>query len=251
MAASLKTGWLRLLAAGAVWGLSTLSVPAANYAGDVFSLEIWSLTIPLDDDGDGFADDVLMPTLRNFEDPDFFHLSATRDSIVFKARGDAAKREDAAFPGCLLRELKRSSGVPASWDATDGLIHNLTITLAIHRTPGPGTAIVATGIYSENEEVITLRLEGRKLLLTRAGMESLVLEADYLPGTVIALMLIIEDGRIRAFYKGASLTAWPLERNNLHFRAGCEVQNTGDKESRAAGEEGEVEIRKLYVTHKV
>jgi hypothetical protein len=249
MAASLKSGWQSLLAAGVFSGLSALTVAAANYAGDVFSLEVWSLTIPLDDDGDGFADDVVMPTLRNFEDPDFFHLSETSDSIVFKARSGAAKSERAAFPCCKLRELKKNSDVPASWNANDGLIHNLTITLAIHQTPGPGTAVVATGIYSENEPITTLRLEGAKLLLTRVGMQALVLESAYVPGTLFDLMLIVEDGRIRAFYKGASLAVWPFEQTNLHFRAGCEVQDSHDQ-GRGARGEGEVEIRTLYVTHK-
>lgn len=251
MAAALN-GIRRLLPlAGVCVGLSSLTALAAHYAGDVFSLEVWNLTIPLDDDGDGFADEVGMPTLRNFEDPDFFHLSAARDSIVFKVRGDGANSEDAAYFSCLLRELKWNSQIPASWSATDGLIHNLTITLAIHRTPGPGTAVVATGIFSENEDVITLRLEGDRLLLTRAGMEPLILENGYVPGTIFDLMLIVEDGRVRIFYKGASLEAWALERDNLHFRAGCEIRRTSDSSGGSEGRRiGEVEIQKLYVVHK-
>lgn len=251
MAATLNSVRRLLPLAGVCVGLSSLTALAANYAGDVFSLEIWNLTIPLDDDGDGFADEVVMPTLRNFEDPDFFHLSATRDSIVFKVRGDGAKSEDAAYPSCLLRELKRNSQIPASWSATDGLIHNLAITLAIHRTPGPGTAVIATGIFSENEDVITLRLEGERLLLTRAGMEPLILEDSYVPGSLFDLMLIVEDGRVRVFYKGASLDAWPLERDNLHFRAGCEIRRTSDSSGGSEDSRlGEVEIQKLYVVHK-
>jgi len=251
MAATLKSVRSLLPVAGVFLGLSSLTSLAANYAGDVFSLAIWSLTIPLDDDGDGFADPVVMPTLRNFEDPDFFHLSPTRDSIIFKARSDGAKAENAAHPSCLLRELKRSSQLPASWSATDGLIHNLTITLAIHRPSGPGAAVVATGIFSDDEDVITLRLDDEKLLLTRAGMEPLVLEDGYVPGTLFDFMLIVEDGRVRAFYKGAALEAWSLQRDNLHFRAGCEVRlpappGGGNRERWL----GEVEIQKLYVTHK-
>jgi hypothetical protein len=237
--------------AGVFAGLSTMSVLAANYAGDVFSLEIWNLTIPLDDDGDGYADEVPMPTLRNFEDPDFFHLSATRDSIVFKVGGDGAKSENSAYPSCLLRELNRNSRIPASWSATDGLTHNLTITLAVHRVPGPNTVVVAAGIFSENEDVITLRLEGGELLLTRAGMEPLTLEESYVPGTLFDLMLIVDDGRVRVFYKGASLEAWPLERDNLHFRAGCEVRRMSESSDESeSGRIGEVEIQKLYVVHK-
>lgn len=251
MAATLN-GMRRLIpVAGVFIGLSTLTALAANYAGDVFSLEIWSLTIPLDDDGDGFADEVLMPTLRNFEDPDFFHLSATRDSIVFKVRGDGAKSENSAYSSCLLRELNRNSQIPASWSATDGLSHNLTITLAVHRAPGPDTAFVAAGIFSENEDVITLRLEGEKLLLTRAGMEPLTLEESYVPGILFDLMLIVDDGRVRVFYKGESLEAWPLERDNLHFRAGCEVRRMSESSDESeSGRIGEVEIQKLYVVHK-
>ncbi|MDP4585566.1 MAG: polysaccharide lyase family 7 protein [Verrucomicrobiales bacterium] len=251
MATPLKSVRLLLSVAGVLAGLFSLTAPAANYAGDVFSLEIWSLTIPLDDDGDGYADPVLMPTLRNFEDPDFFHLSPTRDSIIFKVRSDGAKAENAAHPSCLLRELKKSSEAPASWSATDGLVHNLTTTLAIHRPSGPAAAVVATGIFSDDEDVLTLRLDDEKLLLTRAGMEPLLLDDVYVPGTLFDFMLIVEDGRARAFYKGASLEAWSLERDNLHFRAGCEVRLPAAGGG-ASGDHwlGEVEIQKLYVTHK-
>ena len=50
MATPLKSVRLLLSVAGVLAGLFSLTAPAANYAGYVFSLEIWSLTIPLDDD---------------------------------------------------------------------------------------------------------------------------------------------------------------------------------------------------------
>jgi len=235
--------YLGLLLLGA--GPSAFSL---NYAGDVFSLSSWVLTIPLDDDGDGIADEVIMPTLRNFEDPDFFRLSGTADSIVFRARCDDATPLGTEFPRCQLRELKKGTTTPAQWGSGDGLVHNMTITAAFHGAPEANPHVVAAGVYEGEKEIITLLLEGRRVLLSRDGLEPLVLLEEYVMGTPFELMVIIDNKRARAFFSNVQIAEWPLENDNLHYRAGCEVQSTpslGD----GAGQYGEVEIRALYITH--
>ncbi|MEQ1843155.1 MAG: hypothetical protein ABL994_22355, partial [Verrucomicrobiales bacterium] len=71
----------------------------------------------------------------------------------------------------------------------------------------------------------------------------------YKPGEGIELMIIIDHGRIRVLKDLKEIEEWPLERGDLHFRAGCEVQVESGSiaESTASAE---VEIRKLFVTHK-
>ena len=223
-------------------------VYSLNYAGDVFSLADWILTIPIDDDGDGLADEVVMPTLRNFEDPDFFHLSGTGDSIVFRADCDDATPLGTEFPRCQLRELKRGTKTLAQWGSGDGLVHNLTITAAFHGAPEANPHVVVAGIYEGEKEIVTVALEGHQLLLTRDGLDPLVLQEEYVMGTPFELMVIIDHKRARAFFSNAQIAEWPLENDALHYRAGCEVQSTpslGD----GAEQYGEVEIRALYITH--
>lgn len=222
---------------------------AVDYAGDVFSLEIWKLTLPIDDDGDGITDEVMMPVLRNFEDPAFFHLSETRDSIVFRVPGAALGIGEPRFLRCGLRELVRKTDIPATWGSNDGRVHNLTISLAFNVLPKANTQVIAAGIYADDEPVISIRLEQENVLLTRDGLDPIVLSKDYTPGEWIDLVAVINRGRIRVLKDLKEIGEWGLEKSELHYRAGCEVQ-TDSGFSTEAPASGEVEIRKLYVTHK-
>ena len=248
MATLMKDRWLSGLAISLLVLVSVAGTFPVNYAGDVFALEIWKLTIPLDDDGDGAADEVTMPTLRKFEDPGFFLLSKTGDSILFRARCGDATAAGSVSPHSQLREIKKKTETPASWGSKDGQVHNLTITLAINAVPKSKPQVVVAGIYAGDEEVLTICLEGTKLLLKCLDFKTITLEESYLTGTKVDLMIIIDKGRIRAFRGATPLKEWPCEKSGLHFRAGCEVLS--NPAGSPTGDFGEVEIQKLFVTHK-
>ncbi len=234
------------------WSIATVApavAPAVDYAGDVFSLEIWKLIIPVDDDGDGIADEVHMPVLRNFEDPAYFHLSKTKDSIIFRVPAGNAGTGNTGFQWCGLRELVKKSETPAAWGSNDGRVHNMTISFAFNTPPVTNSRLIAAGIYSGEEEVISIGLEKGNVILARGGLDPLVLDEGYSPGEGIELMVIIDHGRIRVLKDLKEIEEWPLEQSGLHFRAGCEVQAESGSESELQAS-AEVEIRKLYVTHK-
>ncbi|MEM7602462.1 MAG: polysaccharide lyase family 7 protein, partial [Verrucomicrobiota bacterium] len=183
---------------------------AQNFAGDMFTLTIWKLTIPIDDDGDGVADEVRMPLLRYFEDPDFFHLSETGDSIVFRAQCGGATTENSKYPRSELREMQKDSKTPASWNTTSGS-HNLTIEFAFNKLPKKKAHAVAAQIHGGDNDLLMVRLEGKKLFLERRDAEDFVLAEDYKLGTFVKLMIIADNGRIRAFIGGKQLMEWNVE----------------------------------------
>ncbi|MDF1825799.1 MAG: polysaccharide lyase family 7 protein [Verrucomicrobiales bacterium] len=224
------------------------SVGAKNFAGDMFNLGIWKLTIPMDDDGDGVADEIAMPLLRYFEDPDFFHLSETGDSVVFRAACGGATTGNSKYPRSELRELKKDGKTKASWSTTSG-VHNLTVEFAVNKVPKKKRHVVAAQIHDDDKGLLMVRLEGEKLFLERHDAEDFVLLEDYKPGTFVKLMLIADNGRIRVFLAGKQLTEWKVEAENLYFKVGCYTQSNPDKGDKP-DDYAETEFKSVYVMHK-
>lgn len=228
---------------------STSGSGKKNFAGDIFALDIWKLTIPLDDDGDGVADEVKMPTLRLFEDPDFFHLSAEKDAIVFRAPCGGATTKNSNYPRCELREMEKGGTKKASWGTNDGRVHNLTIEAAVTALPKEKRHVVCAQIHDGEDDVLMVRVEGKKLMLERTGEEDLVLQRDYQLGEFFHLMIIADNGRIRALLEGEQVMEWKVEKEGLYFKAGCHTQSNPGKGDDPESY-GEVAIRKLFVTHR-
>jgi len=220
-----------------------------KFAGDVFNLDQFTLQIPLDDDGDGVSDVVKMPLLRNFEDPAFFHIDKLGEAIVFRTQRGDARMEGATHPRCEMRELKKGTEEPASWSTKDGKVHNFSTTLAFTRVPEDGTPVTAVSVWGEKGEVLSVRHEKGKVLLSRIGMEPFLLEEAYVAGTPFEFMILLDKGRVRLLRDTNQIAEWPLEAEGLHFRIGvvyeAESPESGDPKSTA-----EVTIWKLYLTHK-
>ncbi len=222
---------------------------AIDHASDVFTLTIWKLTIPMDDNGDQVADEVFMPSLRYFEDPDFFHLSDSADSIVFRAKCEAVTTKNSSYPGCELREMKKGGEEKASWGTNDGKVHNLIIRAAINVVPDKKRHVVCAQIHDDDDDLLMIRLEGKKLFIERNDLEPVMLDKNYELGSFFNLMIIADNGRIRALYDQKQVMEWAIERDGLYFKAGCYVQSNLERGDDPAAF-GEVEIQKLYVTHK-
>jgi poly(beta-D-mannuronate) lyase len=220
-----------------------------NHAGDVFTLLIWKLTIPYDDDGDGEADEVTQPTLRYFEDPDFFHLSEEGNAVIFRTRTGDPTTKNSEYPRSELREMKKGGKDEISWGTNDGKVHNLTIEAAINAIPKKKPHVVCVQIHDAEDDILMVRLEGKKLFLERNGADDVMLNDNYELGTFFNLMLICDSGRIRVIFERKQVMEWKIERDGLYFKAGCYLQSNLEKGDKADAF-GEIAIRKLYVTHK-
>lgn len=222
---------------------------AQKHAGDIFTLDIWKLTIPFDDDGDGEADEVTMPTLRYFEDPDFFFLSRTKDSIVFRAHCGAPVTKNSSYPRSELREMQKGGKEKASWGTNDGRVHNMTITAAITAVPEKKKHVVCAQIHDAKDDLLMVRLEGKKLFIERNDLDPVMLDENYELGTFFNLMIIADNGRIRALFEQKQVMEWKIEADELYFKAGCYTQSNPEKGDKPDSY-GEVAIKALYVTHK-
>lgn len=222
---------------------------AQNHPGDVFALDVWKLTIPFDDNGDGEADEVTMPTLRYFEDPEFFFLSNTKDSILFRAPCGAPATANSKYPRSELREMKKGGKEKASWGTGDGKVHNLTLEAAVTAVPLKKPHVVCAQIHDETDDLLMVRMEGKKLFIERNELEPVMLDKNYELGSFFHLMIIADHGRIRVFFEQKQVMEWKVEASGLYFKAGCYTQSNLSRGD-APDSFGEVEIRKLFVTHK-
>ncbi|MDF1740346.1 MAG: polysaccharide lyase family 7 protein [Verrucomicrobiales bacterium] len=233
----------------AVLALGLIGDVAAKDAGDVINLSIWKLIIPMDDNGDDVADEVTMPTLRLFEDPDFFHLSEDKDSVVFRARSDAPKSEGSKYPRSELREMKKGGTVKTSWGTNDGKVHNLTFSAAFLAAPDQSRDVVCARIGDSEKDLLTVRLKDRKLLIDRENSKPVILDDNYEPGTFFNLMIIADNGRIRALYERKQIMEWEVEHDGLFFRVGCQTRSAPEKGDKPESF-GETAFKSVFVTHK-
>lgn len=239
---------MRILVPAVLLLFSFSELGAKNYAGDWINLKIWKLTTPLDDDGDGKADEVKMPLLRYFEDPDFFHLSEEGESVIFRAKCGGATTENSDYPRSELRELQKDGKTKAAWSTTSGS-HNLTIEFAFNKLPKKKSHAVAAQIHDGDNDLLMVRLEGRKLFLERRGAEDFVLFDDYKLGTFVKLMILVDQGRVRAFVDGDLQMQWEVEAEGLYFKIGCYTQSNPEKGDKPF-DYAETEFRSVYVLHK-
>lgn len=230
--------------------LSTLgTVWAKNHAGDIINLSIWKLHIPLDDNGDGVADEVTMPTLRLFEDPAFFHLSESSNSVIFRARCGDPLSEGSKSPRSELQEMKKGGTEFTNWGTNDGKVHNMTISAAFNATPEKNSHVVCARIGGEDDDLLAVRLEGEELLLKRSGTDPVVLDANYELGTFFNLMIIADNGRIRALFERKQVMEWNITKDEISFKAGCQTISMPENGNKPDAF-GETEFKSIFITHK-
>ena len=71
-----------------------------------FDLTNWKITIPLDRDGNGKADDIDTKELQNYQHPDFFYQDANGD-LVFAAPNKAVTTATSSNTRSELRQMIR------------------------------------------------------------------------------------------------------------------------------------------------
>lgn len=80
---------------------STSNEPAAK-----FDLSQWKITVPLDADNNGKADDIDTKALQNYQHPDFFYIDANGD-LVFAAPNKAVTTQTSSNTRSELRQMLR------------------------------------------------------------------------------------------------------------------------------------------------
>jgi len=220
---------------------------AAEPPTRAIDLSCWKLTVPYDTERKGNPDEIVQPELDSFQDANCFIATKARDGIVFRARCDGLTTSNSEYPRSELREMKRGGKDEAGWGTADGKTHCLAVVQAITHTPAAKKHVVCTQIHDAKSDVMTVRLEGKKLFVGRDKAGNILLDGNYKLGTRFRLTIQAGAGHIRVWYNGSLKMDWELQRTGCYFRVGCYTQSNTKKGDRPDSY-GEVVINKLQVT---
>ncbi len=156
------------------------SRPRAAIPADILDLSCWKLTLPVDTGRAGNPDEILQPELGRFELAPCFTLNAARDGVVFRAPCGGAATKGSRYPRAELRETAPGGEKPAAWSTTAGR-HELVIRQAITRQPKAKPHVVAGQVHDAKDDLVMIRLEGKKLFVESGGKELGVLDPAYAP----------------------------------------------------------------------
>jgi poly(beta-D-mannuronate) lyase len=191
--------------------------------------------------------------LRTFGGDAHFHLDAARRGVVFRAPIGGVTTENSSYPRSELREMLPGGLREARWSNTAGQ-HILAVTEAITATPRVKPQVVAAQIHDAADDVVMIRLEGRRLFVESRGDDVGLLDPGYRLGTRFAVAMVASPAGIRVFYRpaGARFTRVVHVRTvggGMYFKVGCYPQSNrshGDPPSAF----GEVVVYSLGVSHR-
>ncbi|MFO0954443.1 MAG: polysaccharide lyase family 7 protein [Isosphaeraceae bacterium] len=223
---------------------------AAEVPGALLDLTHWKLTLPVGRAGSDVASEVRQPELATFADRHAFFVDPAGRGVVFRAPCGGVTTRGSKYPRSELREIyghtrKESEAV---WSTDDGISHVLNVSLAITHLPDRKKEVSCVQIHDAKDDLLMVRLEGRKLLVERGRERDVVLDANYAPGDFFDLKVAAESGRIKVWYNGEKKLDWEKPGTGCYFKAGCYTQSNLSRGDRADAY-GEVIIRRLDLTH--
>jgi hypothetical protein len=248
------------LAVGATLALPALSpatatradaaAPAAAKAsqpGHLLDLTNWKLTLPVDTGRAGSPDEVRQPELAAFLQAPYVGLSAGRDAVLFRAHAGGKTTGGSSYPRSELREMTQNGTQNASWSTTSGT-HTMEVRQAVTHLPVVKPHVTTAQIHDSKDDVVVVRLEGKRLFAEHNGQNLADLDTDYTLGEVFTVKFVASGGRIKLYHNGVLKLDQAASTTGNYFKAGAYTQsNTSKGESPSAF--GEVAIYDLKVTH--
>jgi hypothetical protein len=135
----------------------------------------------------------------------------------------------------------------AAWSSTSGR-HVMSITQAITATPRAKPHVVAGQIHDAEDDIVMIRLEGRRLFVESDGQDVGLLDPNYRLGTRFTVSIAATSAGIRIRYNQASVVDVRKAGRGWYFKAGCYVQSNPERGDRPTAF-GEVVIYALTLRH--
>jgi hypothetical protein len=137
---------------------------APVYPADLLDLSMWKITLPIDDDGSGTADEIKHPAIETYSSEEWFHLNEAKDGVVFFANCGGATTSGSDYARSELRELESDGYTKAAWSSTEG-VHTLTVTEAFTRLPEVRSKVSGIQVHDADDDVLMVRLEDSRLFV--------------------------------------------------------------------------------------
>jgi len=232
--------------------------PAPVRPAQVLDLRRWKLTLPVG--RPGHPTEYRQPALGSLASGSYVRLTPDH-GVAFRAPVGGATTGNSSYPRSELREMSADGQDEAEWTNRTGR-HVMTIDQAITATPQVKPHVVAGQIHDAEDDVVMIRLEGRRLFVESDGDDVGPLDPAYRLGTRFTVSIAATPAGIRVVYnpplRGSSVAAGgaPSSRSvdvrkvgrGWYFKAGCYPQSNPDRGDRPSAY-GEVVIYALTVQH--
>lgn len=222
--------------------LSQLKPPS-----EILNLTNWKITLPIMDKSTGKALEIKQPDLNGYFNANYFAVNQQSDGVVFTAPVEGFTTTGSSYPRSELREMTDNGTKNASWDTMNGT-HIMTVTQAITHTPDYKKHVVAGQIHDDSDDVITFRLENKKLFIDLNGTDGPTLDSSYTLGTAFTVKFVAGNNGIMCYYNGKYVYTHQVSATGCFFKAGVYTQSNlskGDK----VGAYGQTIIYGLNVEH--
>lgn len=223
------------------------SASAATYPSQILNLQPWKLTLPIDTPHAGSPDEIKQPELATYNLAPYFTLSPDATGVQFRAYVNGATTSGSGYPRSELREMNSNGSTNASWSSTTG-DHTMYITQAITKTPVVKPHVVAGQIHDSSDDVVMIRLEGKKLFAEAKGVNKGTLDDNYVLGTKFTVRIQSKEGRVMVFYNGVKKVSFAHTGSGMYFKAGAYTQSNLSKGD-TADAYGEVIVYSVTIKH--
>jgi hypothetical protein len=245
--------------------------PDPRHPADVLDLRNWKLTLPVDRDDNGRADEIKQPCLAEpcydpdkkmyansaFKQPfsdEFFRLNDKRTGVALRAPVAGATTSGSDTTRTELRELfdAASDGkeVEASWSNEGDGVHTMDVTMAVTATPTRYPSVAVAQIHDGSAGAMLVKLRGQRLFVDSDDGPRGNLDNNYVLGATFTLHVAANDGKIAVTYNDSKTVTYERSGDTFYFKAGVYNQSNLDKyPDENPKSYGEVLIDRLTVTH--
>lgn len=231
---------------------------APTVPGQVIDTSFWKLTLPIG--GAGKPTEVKWSAIKTYEHPSYFYNQQKAGEpapyVVFIANAGGVTTSGSTYPRTELREMKPSSTTLASWSNRDAGTDRMVGTWAVTSLPKNKPHVVVAQIHNGSDDVIEVRLEGKRLFLESDGTEKGTFDTNYVPSTTAPIWFNLSiradaTNGIRVTYiRGTTINktlTYKRFGSGWFFKAGCYIQSNRNYD--AASAYAAVRIKGLSVSH--
>jgi hypothetical protein len=215
----------------------------ASMPAELIDTNEWYLTLPTGKKGS--PDTIDGSKLANYHSK-FFALNEQRNGIVFSAGADGVTTKNSHYPRSELREMDGSK--KAAWSNTSGT-HTFDVREAFTQLPDSKPEVVGVQIHDDKDDVMQIRLEGKKLIVQyNDGKSEQVLDPSYQLGTPFDTKIVAAGGKVDVLYNGEKKATLPLSGSGWYWKVGTYVQSNGSHGD-GSSSTGAVTVYKADIAH--
>ena len=222
---------------------TTSTPPGTALPSTVLDLSNWYLTLPTGNKGK--PDTIYRPELDTYTST-AFRLNSAKNGVAFTATAGGVTTSGSKYPRSELREM--TGDRKAGWSNKSGT-HTLVARQAITKLPPKKPEIVSAQIHDGSDDVMQVRLEGKRLMTQyNDGQSEITIDPAYVLGTVFEVRIVAANSRVQVYYNGQLKATINKSGSSWYFKSGTYLQSNtskGDKPTAA----GEVVLYALKVTH--